>query len=114
MPRYTHPRPRVKHSRDQIRFHRDRYVKKRRQLAKALYGDSYVHRMLLPGSVTDEVRALRHVWPFNLEPGRLHRNPFTVCSCLACTGWKRVEPRRARERRAWQQEVEEERRALRS
>ena len=131
MPRHTHPCPRRTHDRGHVREQRDRYIKRRWRLAKTLYGyDAVLHPAYRPGPVTDEDYRLWHSlgrcgrqwlihpevarrlptwlapWPFNIDRGRFTRNPFTTCSCLACTGWKRLDPRRAREQREWRAEME--------
>ncbi len=134
MPRRTHPRCRRTHSRAHAREQRDRYIAKRWQLGKRLYGDDFLlsRDLSVPGLVSDELYELRHVlrqvgpmvlvhpevaarapawirpWPFSLEPGRFARNPYTRCSCLLCTWSKRMEPRRAREKRRWQREAFED------
>ena len=135
MPRRTHPRPRRKHSRAHIRYQRDRYIRKRWQLGKRIWGDDFwlSRELSQPGPVEMEHDALRHLlrqvgpmifvhpevarrlpdwaswakpWPFNHEPGRFVRNPYTLCSCVNCTWSKRMDPRRAREKRDWRKRME--------
>ena len=134
MPRHTHPRARRKHSRAHVRAQRDRYIKKRWQLGKRLYGDDFwlSRDLSAPGPVDREHTQLRHAlrqvgpmvfvhpevarrlphwlrwqqpWPFSLEPNRFARNPYTACSCVACRSAKRADPRRAREKRAWRSDL---------
>jgi hypothetical protein len=45
-------------------------------------------------------------WPFSLGWRRFADNPFTRCSCWICRG--RDLSRRARERRSWRREVDEQ------
>jgi hypothetical protein len=126
MPRHTRPRPRRKHDRAHLREQRDRYIAKRWRRAKLLYPDAAIVRAARqPGPLTDDIRDLEQtlaacgvgwfvhpelahgvpraltVWPFYLERGRFARSPFSEGS----DDGKRLDPRRAREKREWRRDV---------
>ncbi|MDP9399469.1 MAG: hypothetical protein M3P39_00615 [Actinomycetota bacterium] len=105
MPRHTHLRPRGKHDREHTRLQRERYERRRwRQV------EQWQDRSRTAGLHPETIRRERPAglwWPFDLEPGRFARNPFTCCSCDLCSvpaHERRAERRRAERR--WRAEAQ--------
>jgi hypothetical protein len=124
-PRRKHSRAHTRHQRERYIARRWRQAKDRYGdeflLSSRLTGG--------PGPVTDEDVRIRHLlgvvghvltvhpeavrllpwwvrrrydfWPAGLDRGRFSRNPWNTCGCVGCHWAKRMEPRRAREKRAW-------------